>query len=175
MLCKIGVLKNFAKFTIKQLCRSDFFNKLLPRGRPFYRTPAVIAFVGTLLQNKLTQLIKDDYESHMMTLREECPYLEFFWSVFSRIRTEKLRTRKTLNTDTFHPVWVMPKKWLSKKTLFIQISQGRVRAKTNAILWWKMPSMSFLVLWGIIFVDLHLVLEMIKSIQIGFLGMDHFL
>ena len=102
MLCKIGVLKNFAKFTIKQLCRSGIFNKLLPRGRPFYRTPAAIAFVGTLLQNELTQLIKDDYESHMMTLREKCPYLEFFWSVFSRIRTEKLRTRNTNQKNSEH-------------------------------------------------------------------------
>ena len=50
------------------------------------------------------------------TLREKCPYSEFFWSVFSRIRTEygvslriqsecgKIRTRKTPNTDTFHVV-----------------------------------------------------------------------
>ena len=52
----------------------------------------------------------------MLPLREEGPYSEFFWSVFSRIRTEyggilriqsecgKIRTRKTPNTDTFHVV-----------------------------------------------------------------------
>ena len=102
MLCNIDDLENFAKFAIKHLCRSDFFNKLLPWCRPFYRTPAVIAFVGTLLQNELTHLIKDDYDSHMMTLREECPYSEFFWSVFSRIRTEKLRTRKTNQKNSEH-------------------------------------------------------------------------
>ena len=49
----------------------------------------------------------------------KCRHSEFFWSVFSRIRTEygeisvshriqsecgKIRTRKTLNTDTFHEV-----------------------------------------------------------------------
>ena len=55
------------------------------------------------------------------SLREKCPYLELFWSVFSRIWTEygdteilrispylvrmwKTRTRITLNTDTFNAV-----------------------------------------------------------------------
>ena len=59
------------------------------------------------------------------TLRETCPYSEFFWSMFSRIRTKygeirsmeryglslhfqsecgKIRTRKAPNTDTFHAV-----------------------------------------------------------------------
>ena len=45
------------------------------------------------------------------TIREKCPYSEFFWSVFSdcvslRIQSEcrKIRTRKTPNTDTFHAV-----------------------------------------------------------------------
>ena len=55
-----------------------------------------------------------------VTAHEKCPYLEFFQSVFSRIRTEygemrsievslriqfeyrKIRTKKTPNTDTFH-------------------------------------------------------------------------
>ena len=43
-------------------------------------------------------------------LREKYPYLEFFWSVYSRISNciqsecEKIRTRKTTNTDTFHAV-----------------------------------------------------------------------
>ena len=50
------------------------------------------------------------------TLRQKCPYSEFFSSVFSRIRTEygeilniqseweKIRTRKTPNMHTFHAV-----------------------------------------------------------------------
>ena len=53
------------------------------------------------------------------TLREKCPHSEFFWALYSRIRTEywemrsispfqseygKIRTRKTPNTDTFHSV-----------------------------------------------------------------------
>ena len=41
-------------------------------------------------------------ESLSLKLREKCPYSEFFWPVFSRIRTEygseKLRTR-TLSTQ----------------------------------------------------------------------------
>ena len=57
-------------------------------------------------------------------MREKCPYSEFFWSVFSRIRTEygeilrtlsiqsecgKIRTRKTPNTDTFLAVFSLGK------------------------------------------------------------------
>ena len=50
------------------------------------------------------------------SLHENCPYSEFFWSVFFHIWTEdgkiwsiqskcgKMRTRKTPNTDTFHAV-----------------------------------------------------------------------
>ena len=37
------------------------------------------------------------------TLREKCPYLELFWSVFSPNAWE-IRTRITPNTDTFHAV-----------------------------------------------------------------------
>ena len=60
------------------------------------------------LKNKLSSL----------ALRKMCPYSEFFWPVFYRIRTEygeilslriyseceKMWTRKTPNTDTFHEV-----------------------------------------------------------------------
>ena len=39
----------------------------------------------------------------MLTLGKKCPYLELFWSLFSRIRTEygQIRTRATPNMDTF--------------------------------------------------------------------------
>ena len=63
--------------------------------------------------DKIRNLIK-------YTLPEKCPYSEFFWPVFSRIRTEygarvsvriqsecgKIRTRKipNSNTGTFHAV-----------------------------------------------------------------------
>ena len=54
-----------------------------------------------------------------MSLRKKCPYSELLWSAFSRIRTEygetlvslriqskcrKMRTRITLNADTFYAV-----------------------------------------------------------------------
>ena len=40
-------------------------------------------------------------------LDEKCPYLEFFWSVFSLIQSKcgKIRTRKTPNKETFHVVY----------------------------------------------------------------------
>ena len=57
---------------------------------------------------------------HYTSLRKKCPYSEFFWSVFSSIRTEyweryglslriqseygKIMTKKTPNMDTFHAV-----------------------------------------------------------------------
>ena len=37
------------------------------------------------------------------TLREKCPYLDLFWSVFSHIR-RKIRTRISPNTGTFYAV-----------------------------------------------------------------------
>ena len=55
----------------------------------------------------------------LLSLRKKCPYLELFWSVFSRIRTKygdilrispysiqmrENRTRITPNMDTFHAV-----------------------------------------------------------------------
>ena len=65
-----------------------------------------------------------EYPSHSFsaevadpTLREKCPYLEFFWSVFPAFglnteiygvslciqsECEKIRTRETPNTDTFY-------------------------------------------------------------------------
>ena len=57
-----------------------------------------------------TQLLSPCFQYN--TLRESCPYSEFFWSAFFCIRTEysvslciqsecsKMRTRKTPNTDT---------------------------------------------------------------------------
>ena len=59
----------------------------------------------------VTQRIKQKPLSKSVTptLREMCPYLGFFWSLFSRIRTEfspneGIRTRKTLNTGSFQTV-----------------------------------------------------------------------
>ena len=62
------------------------------------------------------------YTTSISALRVKCPYWELYWSEFSRIQTEyreilrisvslhiqsecgKIRTRITLNTDTFHAV-----------------------------------------------------------------------
>ena len=67
----------------------------------------------------LTEAKIDDYFICSMkllkwhSLHEKCPYSEFLWSIFSRIRTEcreirsrKLRTGKTPNTVTLHAVVV---------------------------------------------------------------------
>ena len=63
------------------------------------------------------------HHSTIPPLRKKCPYSEFFWSVYSHIRSEygdlrskypyslqmrKIRTRKTPNTDTFHAVIMSP-------------------------------------------------------------------
>ena len=57
-----------------------------------------------------------DHFFSKLPLREKCPYLELFWSAFSRIWTEygeirsirsecrKMRTRITSNTNTFYAV-----------------------------------------------------------------------
>ena len=44
--------------------------------------------------------------SKTLTLRQNCPYLEFFWSVFSCIWNEcgKIQTRKTPNKNIFYNV-----------------------------------------------------------------------
>ena len=72
-------------------------------------------FKWSLLQ--FMQIRNNPFFELCISLREKCPYSDFFWSVFSRIRTEygeyilrnqskcgKIRTRKTPNTDTFHAI-----------------------------------------------------------------------
>ena len=57
-MCSVtkGVLRNFAKFTRKRLCRSLFFNKV---AGPYYRTPPddcfCPIFINLLLEQKLFQ------------------------------------------------------------------------------------------------------------------------
>ena len=85
-------------------------------------------------------------------LREKCPYLEFFWSIFSRIWTEygeisvtpytpylsvfslntiKYEPEKTPNTDTFHAVLVWS--WVT-----ISFCQSFGNASLTDIFWlWK--------------------------------------
>ena len=68
------------------------------------------------------------------TLCEKCPYLEFFWSVFSRIRTEysvslpilseckKIPTRKSPNTNTFHALLIF-KAFFTNKAYYKQFGK----------------------------------------------------
>ena len=80
-----------------------------------------------------------------VSLREKCPYLELFWSVFSRIRTEyreipvylriqsecgKIRTRITPNTDPFYAG--------SKST-----------NKTIITLWWRENWWTTITMWKV--------------------------
>ena len=48
VFCKKGVLRNFAKFTGKHLCKRLFFNKVA--GVKFLRTPFFIEHLWWLLQ-----------------------------------------------------------------------------------------------------------------------------
>ena len=68
------------------------------------------------------------------TLCKKCPYLEFFWSVFSRIRTEysvslpilseckKMPTRKSPNTNTFHALLIF-KAFFTNKAYYKQFGK----------------------------------------------------
>ena len=59
--------------------------------------------------------------NHDQTLREKCPYSEFFWSAFSRIRNEysRMQTRKTPNTDTFYVMKVVKKNRFTNFSLML--------------------------------------------------------
>ena len=44
-------------------------------------------------------------QKKLLMLREKCPYLELFWcAIFPH--SDWIRTRITLNTDTFYAVWI---------------------------------------------------------------------
>ena len=73
----------------------------------------------TFIVDRLDRLSEKTQLGLEDSLREKCPYLEFFWSLFSRIQTEygeirvsigiqsergKIGTRKTPHTDNFHAV-----------------------------------------------------------------------
>ena len=69
------------------------------------------AFQKMLLQWSSLRQMQCRIFSSRILLSEKCSYSEFFWSVFSRIRTEyqskcrKIRTRITPNTDIFYAVF----------------------------------------------------------------------
>ena len=71
-------------------------------------------YSSMILSISTSHLVITNWIRQCISLRKKCPYSEFFWSIFSRIRTKygekrgkcwKIRTRKTPNTDTFHAVF----------------------------------------------------------------------
>ena len=76
-----------------------------------------------------------------MSLCKKCPYLEFYWSVFFRIRTKrygvslriqfecgKIRTRKTPNTDT-----ILHSEWEQNVLIFKPFSKRRFQNSVKDI------------------------------------------
>ena len=143
MFFKIGVLKNLAIFIRKHLSWSLFFIKLQAfiwkrlQHKCFHVKIAKFLWTAFLQktsggcfcnENKIFMNIQVQYlldsliilrTTLSLTLRENCPCSELFWSVFSnftfelkmerygrslRIQFEcgKIRARITPNTDTFH-------------------------------------------------------------------------
>ena len=86
-----------------------------------------------LLQNTMNQDKVKDAEFMAicyLTLREKCPYLEFFWSVFPSFE-------KTPNADTFHAVWlksVMPK-FVSRSSLIKNFLHKFFQTQIREIIW----------------------------------------
>ena len=78
-------------------------NSVIPKQKQVHR----FEFLRNQIQD--TQLLPN-YQTKD-SLREKCPYSEFFWPAFSRIRTEyeKIRTRKTPNMDTLRNDFVFLK------------------------------------------------------------------
>ena len=73
--------------------------------------PSLYPFVIRFLKNG-----KQKYVGCYLSLRKNCPYSDFFWSVFFRIQSKcgKIWTRKTRNTDIFHTAC---KKYHSQKQM----------------------------------------------------------
>ena len=66
-------------------------------------------------------ILRDFYHGLFSALHEKCPYSEFFWSIFSRIRTRiqpecrKIRTRKLR-------IWTLFTQW--RLVIFISVPPG---------------------------------------------------
>ena len=126
VFCKIGVLKNFAKFTGKHLCQCLFFNKVASL-RPFlYRTPPVAASIKyltsmviffsetylILCQTSIMELLSNNYHcvKSVRSRKFSGPYFPAFGlnteryslSLPIQYKCGKIRTTKTPNMHTFH-------------------------------------------------------------------------
>ena len=78
-------------------------------------------------------------------MREKCPYLELYWSIFSRIKNQKryfvslriqyecrkIRTRITPNTDTFYAVFIWGKTYVGNHKSVLLIL--KTRNKCNSL------------------------------------------
>ena len=98
--------------------RGDIFKNLSAKKQFCFNRNSFLFQFSKKKHLKKHVIIRTKYE-WKRTLRKRCPYLELFWSVFSRIRTEyreirsisrySVRMREnvnqiTPNTDTFHAV-----------------------------------------------------------------------
>ena len=109
MFYKKYALENVAKSAgqrpatfLKQILRQRYFPVNLAK---FSRTSFCRTSTGDCF---LIRLWERAVNKQLLSLRKTCPYLVLFWSVFSRIQSEygKIRTRITLNTDTFYVVYL---------------------------------------------------------------------
>ena len=99
---------------------------------------------------KLGASVVRGWSDRWLTLREKCPFSEFFWSLFSSIWTEygeigsisPCSVRMRENTDqknsgkcsyTFHAVWKVIKAW-NHKICVILLRRGRIKILNNP---WK--------------------------------------
>ena len=79
MITKIGKLHR--TLLIKKLNRKPFSCELYKNFKNIFRT---LVLSPPFFKNKVVAIPPNPKQA----LRKKCPYLEFFWSVFSRIRTE---------------------------------------------------------------------------------------
>ena len=98
-----------------------FFTILIDRSSKFLLLNLLLTLLNiVLILSRVSLLLLSKFRT--CTLRKNCPYSEFFWSEFSRIRTEhgeirstlliqserrKIEIRRTPNTDTFQAVAIL--------------------------------------------------------------------
>ena len=93
--------------------------RITPNTDTFYDLRKTIDIVRFILTSLL----------HMHSLREKCPKMEFFWSVFSCIRTEygEIRSISPYSVQMWEnrnqkklPIWALFTQWLTKWLFLIQ-------------------------------------------------------
>ena len=61
--------------------------KTTPPAISDFKKKNVLKYENSYCPHLLGEIV-DKADTHIVTLRAKCPYCEFFWSAFSRIRTE---------------------------------------------------------------------------------------